>query len=130
MEVVGSEGCKIKTRIMNVLDGLFILLPLSWFVFLYAYVVRSRLVLGYWPSPYNPDPKSLIALEYHYNAVWIVGLMAFKSIPVYLGFAILSKWLRPDARIGTRMIIFTLIWVLTFVWFVVDPGRFIEWYFD
>ena len=43
------------------------LAPAAWVVLFTAFVLRARLALGYWPSPYRPDPKDL-DLGIHYTA--------------------------------------------------------------
>jgi hypothetical protein len=49
----------IRTKLPNSLPVILAAYPLAWLALLYAFVVRARLHLGHWPTPYQPDPKDL-----------------------------------------------------------------------
>ena len=41
-----------------------------WLGLLFLLVVRTRVLIGMWPTPSHPDPKSL-PFEFHYSLLWI-----------------------------------------------------------
>jgi hypothetical protein len=107
------------------------LTPVVSLAIVYSYVLRARLVLGYWPLPYRPDPKSL-GLELHYA----VALLSMACVPAAgAGVAYLlacgrhelslagASWRRNLILYGTGLI----------TWFAaarLDPGAFWTWLFD
>ena len=48
--------------------------PLLWLNAFALFVIRARLILGRWPSPYNPDPKDL-GMDLHYHGLLLGGVL-------------------------------------------------------
>jgi hypothetical protein len=108
-------------------------MPIMWLVLLYTYAARARSILGYWPKPYNPDPKSEIltnSLGFHYELTWIVGFAGLYSIIAFLLLIPLCKFLDIKSRIALRSFLCGLFYAGSFALMRFDPGRFIEWFFD
>jgi hypothetical protein len=105
-------------------------LPIAGLGGLYSFVLHARLVLGRWPRPYQPDPKDL-GLDRHYAAVGLLleaALLA--SVPV-----LLAVFVREHAQLSTRrwlggltLYVLGVALMVGAIW--LDPGHFIEWYFD
>ena len=97
----------------------------------YAFVGRARLALGYWPSPYHPDPKDL-GFAIHHHAILLLGLPSAVVSP-----AVLCIGLYAAAKLGASARSRTLAVATYAVAFVVgagllyaDPGQFGEWFAD
>ena len=110
--------------------GLLCLAPTAWFTLFYAFVVRAYLVLGYWPSPYYPDPKDL-GFTVHHVAIWlsfpvliasvvVCALMLLRLMPRYRR----DKWLWAS---GLAYLVTLSLWGIVVT---TDPGRFVEWFLD
>jgi hypothetical protein len=117
-------------HVLNRLFWILVALPFAWFPALYAFVLRARLALGRWPSPYQPDPKDLGFGAHHAAIALLLSASMLAGAPVLLalfirGHAQLSvrRWL---VGLGLYALGFALI--LGMAW--LDPGHFIEWYFD
>jgi hypothetical protein len=102
--------------------------PLLWLNAFALFVIRARLILGRWPSPYNPDPKDL-GLSIHYGcllwglvAIVAVGLLTFVGALVARRFSKKVPWLLVILAAATP--------VLTILFIRWDPGRFMEWFMD
>lgn len=110
--------------------GMLCLMPTAWFTLFYAYVVRAYLALGYWPSPYHPDPKDLLFTSHHL-AIWLSFPAVIVSI-VICSLTLLryarqhgqSRWLWASALSYLASVI---------IWLGVariDPGQFLQWFAD
>ena len=42
--------------------------PVGWLLLFGLFILRARVALGRWPSPYQPDPKDL-GFDLHYTAI-------------------------------------------------------------
>ena len=106
------------------------LVPVLWLVILYGFVLRARLALGYWPSPYQPDPNDL-GFNWHYSAIW-VGIPAVIASAIWLVGLVLIR-LRQHLR-SAKYRLGLAFYATTFaawwcVWYL-DPGRFLYWLID
>ena len=110
--------------------GLFGLLPTGAIALFYAFVVRAYLVLGYWPSPYHPDPKDL-AFDLHHLAIWVSVPVVMVSAMV-LGGALVLLWRNHSDK--SRLRLMAIGYFVTLVaWFGVmglDPGNYFYWFMD
>src|SRR5258706_12348512 len=61
-------------KISDVIGLLVSALPFIVIVLFYMYVVRVRMVVGYWPTPYHPESWS-IGFPTHYSFLrpWVYG---------------------------------------------------------
>lgn len=102
------------------------LLLTGWF---YSYVLRQRLLLGYWPRPCHPDPQDAGLVFHHESMIYLwepVPIMALGAIACIVALRHANgnfRWRWPQA-----------IWVVSLGILIAlakfDPGRFIEWYWD
>ena len=106
-------------------------IPATALAIFYTYVIRARLVLGHWPTPYNPDPKSL-GFSVHYLAALILMPATFASAIMALILVVLLA----TGRLGSfraarkRILIFVIIWSVWFLLMRLDPGHFMYWFMD
>lgn len=109
---------------------------LAWFptaaiLLFYSYVLRARLVLGYWPVPYQPDPKEL-GFIFHHIAIYLSFLLVGISV---IGMAFIFLMLCVNRKVrGVNYWANGLLFLSTFIlWYSslkLDPGQFWEWFFD
>ena len=106
-------------------------LPLGALAAFYGFVLRARIALGTWPSPYHPDPKDL-PFDLHAMTVWLGTFLL--PIPSLLAYIVVALLLRPDSMIRPRARFAIVFYFASLVsWFMLlrtDPGRFVEWFFD
>ncbi len=97
----------------------------------YAFVVRARLALGYWPAPYHPDPKTL-GFELHAALVALGFLFVSFGAPCLqlVVVALTGRWgvTRRDSVMGT--LVFTMVFGGAFALTRLDPGAFGDWFMD
>ncbi len=72
--------------------------PFGWLSLFGVFVVRARLALGYWPTPYHPDPKQ-VGLDLHYTAL-VLGMPAMFAAIACLGVLALASWRHRRERDG------------------------------
>jgi hypothetical protein len=116
-----------ETRLPALCALAFGLAPLAWLAGFYAFVLRARLALGYWPRPYMPDPKDLGFIAHH--AVLAIGLTLLPAL--CLGALLLTGSLWRGGQHGRGALaggIALLSFVLTALIVVVDPGAYISWF--
>lgn len=107
------------------------LMPSICLVLFYSFVLRARLVLGRWPIPYQPDPKSLGFLFHHllnwlsFPALYLSTIAMF----VLFSFRINSVKIR-GFNYSLAALIFTSSLILWLILFQSDPGQFWEWFTD
>lgn len=102
--------------------------PLLWLNAFALFVIRARLILGRWPSPYNPDPKDL-GMDLHYHGLLLGGvLLVTCGIGTFLA-ALVARW--RSKRVPWLLIVLAAATpVLTILLTRWDPGRFMEWFMD
>ena len=105
-------------------------IPLGQLVLFYGFVLCARLSLGYWPTPYHPDPKDVdIYLYYEFlcYSMFAVPLSFFLFTPLVLRFRthfLLSR----RSLVGIVLYFAGLTaWIMSYYF---DPGRYWEWFFD
>lgn len=125
----GQGGRVVLGRIVNILHMLLGLIPFSWLVVFYLYVVRAAVVLHKFPAPYRPDPKEL-GFVWHHAVIGILLEVAFYSAFAWVFLIPFRKFLLPNQPLLFRACFYVVSWILI-IWIVwVDPGRFFEWYCD
>ncbi len=99
--------------------------PLVWTVLFYAFVLRARMQLGHWPSPYQPDPKALgFNLHHGFLECGLMALIPLGIVATFLSFL-------PPASGKARWV--GLYWGMIALLFLLarwDPGSFFEWFAD
>jgi hypothetical protein len=101
--------------------------PLSLF---WLFVLRARLELGFWPRPYNPDPKDL---NFDLHTLALIGalLWALLSAPAVLAALILWPRALLLSRVGAASTALCVVgWALGIAQVQLDPGSFVEWFMD
>ncbi len=103
--------------------------PLAWLALLYAFVVRARLHLGHWPTPYQPDPKDL-GFTFHHQAISF-GLMALPVVVLAsVALSVVGRHLGAYHRIWPALTLLVASVVLVIALGRLDPGDFFEWFAD
>lgn len=103
--------------------------PFVLVVWFYLYVLRQRVVLGYWPRPNHPDPKQAgmnfhhESIPYLFDLVPIVALGAISLIVALRDRNPNFRWRGPIALWAGALGV--LIVLVKF-----DPGYFIDWWLD
>jgi len=127
---------EFKTRagwLADALHWILAFMPIIWLALVYGYAIRAKGILGYWPTPYNPDPKTKALTDvigFHYELSWAVSNLAFYAFMAFILLIPLCKFLNKNSRLLLRSLICAGLYTASFAWIYFDPGRFIEWYFD
>jgi hypothetical protein len=101
--------------------------PFLWLLLFWAFVLRARLALGYWPAPYRPDPEDLGFLVHHYA---LLGTMPLALLGVAAAFVLVVPWATRPAGTWRARALPALGAALFLVWVRTDPGRFLYWFGD
>ena len=122
-----------KDTLRRLLSGVgvaFAAFPLLILVAFYAYVIRTRLAFGYWPSYSHPESWS-IGFSRHYALlrpwfhvfplVLLPFVILFYDAALWAAFRKFPKW--PFVALGVSTII-------VYAWRITDPGKFIDWFLD
>lgn len=127
-----SDGINSADRGMKWVSKLTWLLavyPVGWLGLFYSFVLRARGTLGFWPTPYRPDPKEL-GFTLHQLAIEL-GLVA---LPVSALGVLALVLLVPSSTHGRRnwsaLIVAVVCLGLALTWAQLDPGRYFEWFAD
>jgi len=103
--------------------------PLATTISIYLLAIHARLFLGYWPSPYHPDPKSLPILSYYECPIFLFFFCSVFIFIPWIVFFIIRFWFRrPLGLISTILII--LPWIILIIDPIIGPLNFFKWYFD
>jgi hypothetical protein len=112
-----------------VLGLILALSPLSLIVAFSGYVISARIYLGYWPHYNHPDPKQLGWWGWH--GLLQLGFIGFPlSSLVTITCALILR-----AKIRTAqfwaIILASIVSVITVMIYArLDPGGFVNWFFD
>ncbi len=124
-----------STKRRSVWSGLQILLsflPGLAVASFYAFAARAAILIGYWPRPMEPDPKSIddAFMDFLYRALpWLMGA-ALLSVPLWLG---MMFFLRHRFSLAQKRAFFALYavgWIAFGVLFIFDPGETLTWFID
>ena len=116
------------TRLRMPIVWLICLTPAGYLILFYSFVLRARLALGYWPQPYQPDPKDL-GFGIHY-AVVLLGLPLWMVSPIVV---LLLVALRPHVgrgKIVSPVLVFGLLYLVVWLVLQMDPRSFGVWFAD
>lgn len=103
--------------------------PILWIAWFYLFVGRQRLLLGYWPKPYQPDPK-LAGYVVHHLSIYF----GFSAIPLALVGA--GVWVAArhrdhhDVHWKSFVVFLSVSLFLLIMTIVIDPGNYFEWFMD
>jgi len=99
---------------------------------LYAYVVRARLEVGYWPHPYRPQSYRL-GFTWHFWLLrpWFYFVPApVGCLPIIGGIYTIGLWAvtrRFPRRLFAVLVVSTAV---VFTCLIADPGSFVAWFQD
>src|SRR5579864_947085 len=80
----------------------------SWPISLYAYAVRARVNLGYWPSYGRPDPKHMGWVNHRYGVYLALEAFIISVVVLPIVLVILRYWLRRKIRWSSVLAYFGL----------------------
>ena len=117
-------------RKMPLLTWALVLFPLLLLFVFITLAAHARLGLGHWPTPMVENFETVAYSRHEQVFIWVALFTVYGAIPLWL----LSLCF-PLFRISlkTHLIqasIYTAGWGLIAIYSVIDPGRFIEWFFD
>jgi hypothetical protein len=106
-------------------------LPILWFAAFWLFVLRARLALGRWPSPYDPDPKDLgFSIHYYFLVLgfaWVPAAIITLLVVAGLSLrAMRAAGARPWFAASVAVVTYTVI--IAFARY--DPGWFFAWFGD
>lgn len=107
--------------------------PLVWISSIYVYAIRSRLILGYWPYPYHPDPTSDIlfnSLGGHYAFTVILMFICLYLPILFVLLAPVLFYSELKTRIALRIVVFLAANFIVYSIVYADPFEFVEWFLD
>jgi hypothetical protein len=106
-------------------------IPLLSIALFYSFVLRAYLVLGRFPTPYNPDPAELHSVI-HVVLAFLGLVLPFAACWPWLGVTIFSFAKKSFSQ--KFLVVCSIFYVVSLiVWFILiktDPGNFMEWFFD
>jgi hypothetical protein len=124
---MSKEACR---RFFSGFGIVFAAFPLLILLLFYAYVIRARLAVGYWPSYSHPESWSM-GFSRHYALLrpWfhvfplalLPFVIALYDCALWAVFRKFPKW--PFIGLGFSAII-------VYAWRFTDPGKFIDWFLD
>lgn len=103
--------------------------PIGVLIGFYFYVIRQRALLGYWPSPYHPDPKDAGFVLHHLTLT--LGMTLLPGVTLVTMALILHRrsldprfqWVSPLAvALGSFAVYGAVMGV--------DPGGYVDWFWD
>ena len=103
--------------------------PLVWVAWFYLYVVRQRLLLGFWPTPAHPDPKEAGYCIHHLSLY--LGALAVPMVSIVLVGWILRRSRQDRAyrwQVAVALHVFALAAFMGVLF--LDPGDFWGWFRD
>ena len=121
---------KIKVT-LDIVLGFYSLLPLVVVGALCLFVVLAHNELGYWPTPMNPDPKTLSFPTSDTNFETVL----YSTIGCMFCFFpwLLTMFVRKHIEPACSKVWFGCLvcpWALLFLVILLDPGSYVEWFLD
>ena len=108
----------------------FAIFPALILLLFYAYVLRARCAVGYWPSHYQPESWSM-GFSSHYALLrpWFhVFPLGLVPVVVAIYDAVLWAFLRKFPK--RPFVTLTISAALVYACLLTDPGKFINWFRD
>jgi hypothetical protein len=117
------------TRALHLLTLLLAAFPLFVMVAFFAYVIRARLYLGHWPSYNHPDPKQLgWWIQHSLLQLGFVGF-PFASLLAVVS-AIVGRVRSREFPFWTIIITIIVASAVLIAFTLIDPGGFVDWFWD
>jgi len=108
-------------------------IPILTLLTLYSYILRARLLLGYWPVPEHPPYP--VGSRLHEYAI-IFGAGAFMPAALLCAVILLLWLLLRDRKtlfspfVARWIVIFFIVWIGSLLLLRYDPGNFLFWVWD
>jgi len=111
--------------------GFYTLVPVALLVALYSFVIRARFELGRWPTPMQPDPQDLSSptADTHMKVVFWLGVASLSCFLPWLLMICIRKQMVPTPR-KFWLTLLAVPWVLLLTVWLLDPGKYVEWFLD
>jgi hypothetical protein len=121
-----------QSRLADWILATLSVLPVIAIVLFYLLVVHARWILGYWPSPDHPDPKSIASLLFriHYGVIIALILATSVSPIAWLMALPMSEILVRLKTFLVRLFLYLVALATFLVMSQMDPGRFVNWFVD
>lgn len=116
---------KMKNMVLLAFAGV----PLCWSLALLTFVLRSRNYLGYWPTPYNPDPK-VLPFPVHYSLVFVGIHFVLGTLPTLVGIRLLPNDVASASTWRSVTRITAMGWGLLLLMAFQPPINFVAWFLD
>ena len=107
------------------------MIPFIWVLGITAFATGARQHLGYWPRPYQPDPKDLpISFDPYHAILWnVFGCLKWSLIVIplcYIGSRLLTK-----TRLTRKPLeIYLIGWSLIIAMIAIPRIDFVMWFMD
>ncbi len=111
-----------QTKVIIVAAGV------GYLALFYSFVLRARLALGYWPQPYQPDPKEL-GFGIHYMAA-LLGLPLWMVSPLAVLLLVILLPRSERRHAAAPVLVFALTYLAAWLVLRADPGAFVSWFAD
>ena len=108
-------------------------IPILTLLALYSYILRARLLLGYWPAPEHP-PYPVGSRLHEYAVIFAAG--AFMPAALLCAVILLLWLLLRDRKtlispsVARWIVIFFIVWIGSLFLLRHDPGNFLFWIWD
>ena len=114
-------------KLVNKINKILSLIPILWLLIFWSFVVRTRVFLGYWPRPYDPDPKFL-GFAYHHMSIYFlfIGILIL-FVPTFYFLLLETKKLN-SITFYKKLYPVSIITIVLMIYF--DPGSYLYWFLD
>jgi hypothetical protein len=126
-EGIGSSFGGMKW--VGKLTWLLAVYPLGWLGLFYSFVLRARVTLGFWPTPYRPDPQEL-GFTLHHLAIDLGMVVLPVAVLSVLALVLLVPSLAKGRRNWSALVLAVVSLGLAIALAQLDPGHYFEWFAD
>ena len=128
-----AKFMKKLTERADFVFGVLTLFPFLTLAALYSYIVRARIILGYWPSPGNPPYP--VGSQFHayivvFGAAIFMPLALIAAVITVFGLLLRNRRMLISRSVIKRILIFAVLWLTCFLLLRLDPGHFLLWLWD
>jgi hypothetical protein len=111
------------------LTWLLAVYPLGWLGLFYSFVLRARVTLRFWPTPYRPDPQEL-GFTLHHLAINLGMVVLPVAVLSVLALVLLVPSSINGRRNWSALILAVVSLGLAITLARLDPGHYFEWFAD
>ena len=120
-----AQSASPSTELNRTAFWLLCLAPTLWMLVFYAFILRMRFELGYWPQPGHPNPLMLDFAGYQ-TAIYFCTAFALVSPIGVLAFTLLHRGM--NLAIRRPLMTFGISGLLLAVVIHFDPAHFLRWF--